>query len=77
MKITITPDTEEEKKQCKETILENVYQYGLTGCMMREKLVPGTFCYSHVQNFNELLKEIRFLELNVEDSKRNNGNTKT
>lgn len=43
MKITIEPETEEEKKQLEKQIFENVFEYSLIGMKM-EGVIPHSIC---------------------------------
>jgi len=81
MKIIITPETEEEKKKDKEVVWENVFEYAITGRMMREKLVQGDFRYSMIEDANGLKGRLETLKNDIEDHKRRaikktDGNTK-
>ena len=46
MKITISPETEDEQKYG-EVVFENVFEYGLVGSLMASKVVPQDFNRSH------------------------------
>lgn len=74
MKISIEPETKEEKKLSKKLVWENVFQYAIAGNMMRKKLAPGTFRNSYISDPNELIGQIEMVKEDIKDHK--NGSRK-
>lgn len=49
MKIIIEPETDEEKKEFGEKkIVQNVFEFGLIGRQIRQKMFENTFSFLHI-----------------------------
>lgn len=49
MRITIEAETTEEKKQFPDKkVIENIFEYGLIGRYIKQKLFQDTFSYLHI-----------------------------
>lgn len=78
MKITIVPETKNEKKDFKDVKKmqwENVYQFAITGNFMRNKQLPGRIQQEYVvlKYANQLIGDIESLKEDVRDRKRMEG----
>ena len=69
MKITITPETEEEKKKLEMIGWENVDQYSICGRFIREGFTPGQFRFSVIVNANELIGQLESNQEDIKDEK--------
>lgn len=52
MKITLEPETDDEKKQYSETLVfEKVFEFCLAGSLMQSQIVPQDFNHTHGDSY--------------------------